>query len=160
MANYPQEHAQDTVCQSHTGHMTGLWFLPTRPLRLKTNEWMNEAREALSCPHYASYNCRRLVLKLPEFLKAQPVGTKRSNCVQPCNDLHSTYFNLMASPSTAVWKSSVLMAAILLSFVTTDITSANTEDIQFYPTLFIPAHLLVRRIKSLDVCFSRKQRST
>ena len=34
----PQELAQDAVCQSHTGHMTGLWFLPTRPLRLNTNE--------------------------------------------------------------------------------------------------------------------------
>ena len=40
MANYPQELAQDEVCQSHTGHMTGLWFLPARPLRLNTNEWM------------------------------------------------------------------------------------------------------------------------
>ena len=29
MANYPQELAQDAVCQSHTGHMTGLWFLNT-----------------------------------------------------------------------------------------------------------------------------------
>jgi len=29
MANYPQEIAQDAVCQSHTGHMTGLWFLPS-----------------------------------------------------------------------------------------------------------------------------------
>jgi hypothetical protein len=28
------------VCQSHTGHMTGLWFLPTRPLRLNNNKWM------------------------------------------------------------------------------------------------------------------------
>jgi len=28
MANYPQELAQHAVCQSHTGHMTGLWFLP------------------------------------------------------------------------------------------------------------------------------------
>jgi len=35
MANYPQELAQDAVCQSHTGHMTGLWFLPSR---LNTNE--------------------------------------------------------------------------------------------------------------------------
>jgi len=25
----PQELAQDAVCQSHTGHMTGLWFLPS-----------------------------------------------------------------------------------------------------------------------------------
>ena len=39
-ANYPQDLAQDAVCQSHTGHKTGLWFLPARPLRLNTNEWM------------------------------------------------------------------------------------------------------------------------
>ena len=41
MANYPQELAQDAVCQSHTGHMTGLWFLPAQRLRLNTNERMN-----------------------------------------------------------------------------------------------------------------------
>ena len=41
VANYPQELAQDAMCQSHTGHMTGLWFLPARPLWLNTNEWMN-----------------------------------------------------------------------------------------------------------------------
>ena len=29
MANYSQELTQDAVCQSHTGHMTGLWFLPS-----------------------------------------------------------------------------------------------------------------------------------
>jgi len=29
MANNPQELAQDVVCQSHTGHMTGLCFLPS-----------------------------------------------------------------------------------------------------------------------------------
>jgi len=40
MANYPQERAQDAACQSHTGHMTGLWFPPTQPLRLNTNEWI------------------------------------------------------------------------------------------------------------------------
>jgi len=38
MANYPQEIARDAVCQSHTGHMIGLWFLPARPLRPNTNE--------------------------------------------------------------------------------------------------------------------------
>ena len=42
MANYPPELAQDAVCQSHTGHMTGLWFMPARPLRLNINERMNE----------------------------------------------------------------------------------------------------------------------
>ena len=41
MASYLQELAQDAVCQSHTGHMTGLWFLPARPLRLNTNERTN-----------------------------------------------------------------------------------------------------------------------
>ena len=41
MTNYPQELAQDAVCQNHTGHVTGLWFLPTRPLRLNTNELIN-----------------------------------------------------------------------------------------------------------------------
>ena len=38
MANYRHELAQDAACQNHTSHMTGLWFLPTRPLRLHTNE--------------------------------------------------------------------------------------------------------------------------
>ena len=52
MANYPQELAQDAVCQSHTGHMTGLWFLSVRPLRLNTNEWMNEwIRENIKQPY-------------------------------------------------------------------------------------------------------------
>ena len=37
-ANYPQALAQDAVCQSRTGHMTGLWFLSARPLMLNTNE--------------------------------------------------------------------------------------------------------------------------
>jgi len=27
MANYTQEIAQNAVCQSDAGHMTGLWFL-------------------------------------------------------------------------------------------------------------------------------------
>ena len=47
MTNYPQELAQDAVCQSHTGHMTGLWFLPARPLRLNTNERMNEVKNEI-----------------------------------------------------------------------------------------------------------------
>ena len=34
----PPRTCQDAVCQSHTGHMTGLWFLPARPLRLNTDE--------------------------------------------------------------------------------------------------------------------------
>jgi len=38
MANYLQELAQDAVCQSYSGHMTELWCLPARPLRLNTNE--------------------------------------------------------------------------------------------------------------------------
>jgi len=38
MVNYPQALAQDAVCQSHTGHMTGLWFLPSPAFKLNTNE--------------------------------------------------------------------------------------------------------------------------
>ena len=38
MEDYPQELAQDAVRQSQTGHMTGLWFLPARRLRLNINE--------------------------------------------------------------------------------------------------------------------------
>ena len=34
----PKNLPRNAVCQSHNGHMTGLWFLPTRPLRLNTNE--------------------------------------------------------------------------------------------------------------------------
>ena len=53
MANYPQELAQDAVCESHTGHMTGLWFLPTRPLGLNTSEWLKRSQMSISgsCLH-------------------------------------------------------------------------------------------------------------
>jgi hypothetical protein len=35
MANYPYELAQDAAYQSHTGRLTGLWFLP------KLSQWPN-----------------------------------------------------------------------------------------------------------------------
>ena len=54
MEYYPQELAQVAVCQSHTGHMTGLWFLPTRPLRLNTNERMNEQNMKLVTTKFKS----------------------------------------------------------------------------------------------------------
>jgi hypothetical protein len=37
MANYPQELAQDTAHQSHTGRLTGLCFLPKLAQGLNTN---------------------------------------------------------------------------------------------------------------------------
>ena len=37
MANYPSELAQDAACQSHTGRLTGLWFLPKLAQGLNTN---------------------------------------------------------------------------------------------------------------------------
>jgi len=40
MANYPQELAQDALCQSHTGHMSGLWFLPSPAFKAEY-WWMN-----------------------------------------------------------------------------------------------------------------------
>jgi len=47
MANYPQELAQDTVCQSHTGHMIVLWFLPSPAFKVEY-EWMNEWIESIN----------------------------------------------------------------------------------------------------------------
>jgi hypothetical protein len=37
MANYPYELAQDAAYQSHTGRLTGLWFLPKLAQGLNTN---------------------------------------------------------------------------------------------------------------------------
>jgi len=36
MANYPLELAQDAAYQSHTSHVTGLWFLPKLAQGLNT----------------------------------------------------------------------------------------------------------------------------
>jgi len=33
--NYLQVLAQGAVCQSHTGHMTGLWFLPSPAFKVE-----------------------------------------------------------------------------------------------------------------------------
>ena len=93
MENYPQELAQDAVYQSHTGHMTGLWFLSTRPLRLNTNEWMNHVlprmrfgvclrhlQEILDCfctinPKVISMCCKKTV---KNFLKMAQTTPKRA----------------------------------------------------------------------------------
>jgi hypothetical protein len=37
MANYPLELVQDAAYQSHTGRLTGLWFLPKLTQGLNTN---------------------------------------------------------------------------------------------------------------------------
>jgi len=37
MANYPLELAQDAAYQSHTGRLTGLWFLPKLAQGLNNN---------------------------------------------------------------------------------------------------------------------------
>jgi hypothetical protein len=37
MANYSKELAQDAAYQSHTGRLTGLWFLPKLVQELNTN---------------------------------------------------------------------------------------------------------------------------
>jgi hypothetical protein len=37
MANYPYELAQDAAYQSHTGRLTGLWFLPKLAQGLNNN---------------------------------------------------------------------------------------------------------------------------
>jgi hypothetical protein len=37
MANYPKELVQDAAYRSHTGRLTGLWFLPKLAQGLNTN---------------------------------------------------------------------------------------------------------------------------
>ena len=70
MANYPQELAQDAVCHSHTGHMTGLWFLPTRPLRLNTNNEMEmEERNSLQKTERRNANWIGYILRTNCLLK-------------------------------------------------------------------------------------------
>ena len=71
MENCPQELAQDAVCQSHTGHMIGLWFLPAQPLRLNTNERMKGKAIPL---HTWTGPEGSWSLRLPDF---KTIGTRR-----------------------------------------------------------------------------------
>jgi hypothetical protein len=41
MANYPKNFAQDAAYQSHTGRLTGLWFLPKLAQGLNTTTTNN-----------------------------------------------------------------------------------------------------------------------
>jgi len=66
MANYPQELAQDAVCHSHTGHMTGLWFLPSR---LNTNKRMTLHHLISGSWYYKGTYC----LVLEDFWTTYPV---------------------------------------------------------------------------------------
>jgi hypothetical protein len=47
--NYPQALAQNAVCQSHTGHLTGLWFLPKLAQGLNTNYYYWNKPNRLIC---------------------------------------------------------------------------------------------------------------
>ena len=60
MANYPQELAHDAVCQSHTSHMTGLWFLPNPAFKAEytTSYWLCHfpapTQSGINTPHNPS----------------------------------------------------------------------------------------------------------
>ena len=72
MANYPHELAQDAVRQSHTGHMNGLCFLPARPLRLNTNEWMNvETKATTSVCYKFRVSFHKTILQQETLLKQE-----------------------------------------------------------------------------------------
>jgi hypothetical protein len=43
MANYPQSLAQNAECESVTGRLTGLWFLPKPAQGLNTNQSINQS---------------------------------------------------------------------------------------------------------------------
>jgi len=64
MVNYPQELAQDAVCQNHTGRVTGLWFLPSPAFRLNTNELINVVT-VTQTNLYVFYSCNNnITLKM------------------------------------------------------------------------------------------------
>jgi hypothetical protein len=69
MANYPQGLAQVAVCQSHTGHMTGLWFLSTRPLRLDTNDEITNADDE---PNISAGTRKQIIMHLIHVLLISP----------------------------------------------------------------------------------------
>jgi hypothetical protein len=63
MTNYPKELAQDAEYQSHTGRVTGLWFLP------KLAQWLNTTTNTTTTNNnnntYYYYN---LMFKLQLFI--------------------------------------------------------------------------------------------
>ena len=89
MANYPQETVQDAVCQSHTGNMTGLWFLPARPLRLNTNEWIihiltgrQEDGNVSQISTQICGNVKQFPIKRTGILKSKATNMKATNSIK------------------------------------------------------------------------------
>ena len=80
MANYPQELAQDAVCQSHTGHMTGLWFLPSLAFKAEY-EWMNEC-DVIQFTYFSRAAGLFQILKLL-FPNSKPFSFERSDLISP-----------------------------------------------------------------------------
>ena len=119
MANYPQELAQDAVCQSHTGHKTGLWFLPTRPLRLNTNEWM---MNTLPC----SYSCNFLKFTFL-FISLTGFSSLIDKCQHVSKNVHFPRLCPEFCVEFTVFLSGVLVAksqcAYWLCFVHSHVTS-------------------------------------
>ena len=111
MANYPQELAQDAVCQSHTGHMTGLWFLPARPLRLNTNEWMKAETKDKEITFFVWIlrECRdascivwELSLSLT-YLQENVLPWVRCKCSLICNDNRKSVPNYVCTVYLVSW---------------------------------------------------------
>ena len=91
MANYPQELARDTVCQSHTGHMTGFWFLPARPSRLNTNEWMN--LKTVTITHTIASD-DGMIIELESVCNNRSWLILSTTCAFASEDLHTITWNL------------------------------------------------------------------
>ena len=98
MVNYSQVPAQDAVCQSHTGHMTGLWFLPALPLRLNINEWMNE---------WMNHCCRGKAISIYTFWV--PVCSLRCRACSA----HAPYCHLWPAPLYDIFPHYLIKVTIL-----------------------------------------------
>jgi len=57
MGNYPQERAEDAVCQEPYRFITGLWFLPDQPLGLNTTERKANSKASPANSIYTGGTC-------------------------------------------------------------------------------------------------------
>jgi hypothetical protein len=71
MANYLQELAQNAECQSHTGRLTRLWFLPKLAQGLNTNQSIIQLYSSTYLPYIVLWSlCKVCVLLSITFFYA------------------------------------------------------------------------------------------
>jgi hypothetical protein len=118
MATYSYELAQDAVCQSHTGRLTGFWFLINRgktsttmlkASRQKHRSWQLYSKEDNGLQHFQIESCQPIkILKNKKKLTGRVNGLDKKYCqfyrLSSSRRCCSIYYTplLMAPRSTGV----------------------------------------------------------